>query len=67
LNERLVQSYRQDARLDGAVIFGMNAIILHGIGVALRAGQSVSADFDFEQLLQSRNSSPAFLNHYDNC
>jgi len=41
-----LQSYRQDARLDGAVTFGMNAIILRGIGVTLCVGQSVSADFE---------------------
>lgn len=43
-----LQSYRQDARLDGAVTFGMNAIILRGIGNTLRVGQAVSVDFDFE-------------------
>lgn len=44
----ILQSYRRDARLDGAVTFGMNTIILRGIGVTLRVGQTVSADFDFE-------------------
>jgi uncharacterized protein len=44
----ILQSYRQDARLDGAVTFGMNAIVLRGIGVTLRVGQRVSADYDFE-------------------
>ena len=44
----MLQSYRQDARLDGAVTFGMNTIILRGIGAILRLGQTVSADFDFE-------------------
>lgn len=43
----ILQSYRRDARLNGAVTFGMNAIILRGIGSALRVGQNVSADFDF--------------------
>lgn len=43
-----LQSYRQDARLDGAVTFGMNAIVLRGIGSTLHVGQSVSADFDFD-------------------
>lgn len=41
-----LQSYRKDARVNGAVTFGMNAIVLRGIGVTLRVGQSVSADFD---------------------
>ena len=27
----MLQTYRQDARLDGALSFGMNAIVLHGI------------------------------------
>jgi uncharacterized protein YcbX len=44
----ILQSYRRDARLNGAVTFGMNAIILRGIGATLRVGQNVSADFDFE-------------------
>ncbi len=44
----MLQSYRRDARLDGAVTFGMNTIILRGIGAILRVGQSVSADFDFD-------------------
>ena len=43
-----LQSYRRDARLNGAVTFGMNAIILRGIGTTLRVGQNVSADFDFD-------------------
>lgn len=43
----MLQSYRQDARLDSVVTFGMNAIILRGIGATLYVGQSVSADFDF--------------------
>lgn len=42
-----LQSYRQDARVSGAVSFGMNAIVLRGVGVVLRVGQTVSADFDF--------------------
>lgn len=42
-----LQSYRQDARVNGAVTFGMNTIVLRGVGVALRVGQTVSADFDF--------------------
>lgn len=43
----ILQDYRQDARMDGAVTFGMNAIALTGIGLTLRVGQAVSADFDF--------------------
>jgi uncharacterized protein YcbX len=43
----ILQSYRRDARLNGAVTFGMNAIILNGIGSTLRVGQNVSADLNF--------------------
>lgn len=42
-----LQMYRQDARLNGAVTFGMNCITMDGIGSILRVGQAVSADFDF--------------------
>jgi len=42
-----LQAYRQDARLDGAVTFGMNAITLEGVGATLRVGQAVSADYAF--------------------
>jgi len=44
----LLQSYRQDARLKGAVTFGMNAIVLHGVGQLLKVGQPVTASFRFE-------------------
>jgi uncharacterized protein len=43
----LLQTYRQDARLDGAITFGMNAVIQHGIDHALRVGQRVSASLNF--------------------
>ncbi|WP_422586179.1 MOSC domain-containing protein [Polaromonas sp.] len=43
-----LQSYRQDARVNGAVTFGMNAIVLHGIGHLLRVGQRVGASYRFE-------------------
>jgi len=42
-----LQSYRKDARVSGAVTFGMNTIVLRGVGVTLHVGQTVSADFDF--------------------
>jgi uncharacterized protein YcbX len=35
-----LQGYRQDARLNGAVTFGMNAIVLAGDGLVLRTGQA---------------------------
>ena len=43
-----LQTYRRDRRLDGAVTFGMNAIVLRGDGQVLRVGQSVEADFCFD-------------------
>lgn len=42
-----LQGYRQDARLDGAITFGMNAIVTHGAGTVLRVGQVVQADYAF--------------------
>lgn len=42
-----LQAYRQDARLGGAVSFGMNAIVLAGLDAVLRVGQEVGADFAF--------------------
>ena len=43
-----LQAYRADPRLDGAITFGMNAIILHGAGHTLRAGDAVGADWHFD-------------------
>jgi uncharacterized protein YcbX len=43
-----LQAYRQDPRLDGAITFGMNAIVLEGDGQVLRVGQIVSADWRFD-------------------
>jgi uncharacterized protein YcbX len=43
-----LQAYRQDARLNGAVTFGMNAIVIEGDGQMLRVGQAVSADWTFD-------------------
>jgi len=42
-----LQTYRQDPRLDGAITFGMNAIVIEGDGQMLRVGQLVSADWRF--------------------
>jgi uncharacterized protein len=44
----ILQAYRQDPRLNGAVTFGMNAIVLRGDGQVLRVGQTVRADFRFD-------------------
>jgi len=43
-----LQTYRQDPRLNGAITFGMNAIVLEGDGLMLRVGQTVSADWTFD-------------------
>jgi uncharacterized protein len=42
-----LQGYRQDARLDGAVTFGMNAVTKVGFDHVLRVGQVVGANFQF--------------------
>ncbi|MFD0668754.1 MOSC domain-containing protein [Ramlibacter sp. MAHUQ-53] len=40
-----LRAYRQDPRLDGAITFGMNAIVRAGDGAVLKVGQAVSADW----------------------
>ena len=44
----MLQTYRQDPRLQGAVSFGMNLIVLQGADCLLQVGQSVTADFCFD-------------------
>lgn len=44
----LLQTYRQDERLDGAVTFGMNAIVLGGVDYLLKVGQTVKANYIFD-------------------
>jgi uncharacterized protein YcbX len=39
--------FRADARVGGAVTFGMNAIVLAGVGCTLRVGQTVRATLNF--------------------
>ena len=41
-------AYRADPRVNGALTFGMNAIILEGIGQTLRVGDAVEADWNFQ-------------------
>ncbi len=43
-----LRTYRQDKRLDGAITFGMNAIVRQGVGQTLRVGQRIAADLRFE-------------------
>jgi uncharacterized protein YcbX len=42
-----LSGYRADPRMNGALTFGMNAIILEGVGQTLRVGDAVDADWDF--------------------
>jgi uncharacterized protein YcbX len=43
----MLQSYRANQLMDGAVTLGMNAIILSGEGATLRVGQAVEANYVF--------------------
>jgi uncharacterized protein YcbX len=44
----VLASYRADARMDGALTFGMNAVIIEGIERVLRAGLSGHANYAFD-------------------
>ncbi len=44
----MLQSYRQDARVGGAISFGMNAIVVEGDGQLLKVGQQVRGNFVFD-------------------
>jgi uncharacterized protein YcbX len=41
-------TYRADARLDGALTFGMNAVIVEGIERSLKVGMSGGATYKFD-------------------
>lgn len=43
----VLSSYRADARLDGAITFGMNAVIVEGIEATLKPGMTGQATFKF--------------------
>lgn len=43
-----LQTYRQDPRVNGAITFGMNAIVVDGDAQMLRVGQRVRAAWRFE-------------------
>jgi uncharacterized protein YcbX len=43
-----LQTYRANALLDGAITFGMNAVVLTGVEHMVRVGQRVDADFRFD-------------------
>jgi uncharacterized protein YcbX len=42
----VLASYRADARIDGALTFGMNAVIVQGIDCLLRPGMAVEGELD---------------------
>ena len=43
----ILQAYRQDPRVHGALTFGMNCVPVSGVGQVLRVGQRVSANWAF--------------------
>lgn len=44
----VLQSYRQDARVNGAVTFGMNAVVVEGLEHVLKVGQRIDAAYRFD-------------------
>ncbi len=44
----MLQSYRQDARVDGAITFGMNVVVVEGFEHTLKTGQPVEAAYRFD-------------------
>lgn len=44
----VLASYRADIRLDGALTFGMNAVIVEGVDCVLRVGMTGAADIRFD-------------------
>ena len=44
----MLQSYRANARVNGALTFGMNAVVLSGVDHLLQVGQTVSASYKFD-------------------
>lgn len=43
-----LSAYRSDKRLNGAITFGMNAVVVSGAGRVLRVGQRVGANYCFD-------------------
>ena len=43
-----LSTYRADARVEGAITFGMNAVIVEGIDCGLRVGMAGAATYRFE-------------------
>lgn len=44
----MLQSYRQNPRVNGAVTFGMNAIVIQGADMLLEVGQTVKGSYRFD-------------------
>jgi len=44
----MLRTYRANARLDGAITFGINCIVVQGIDHLLKVGQPVSANYRFD-------------------
>jgi uncharacterized protein len=44
----MLQTYRSDPRVDGAVTFGMNVVVIDGFEQTLKPGQPVTANYRFD-------------------
>lgn len=44
----MLRTYRANPKMDGAITFGMNAIVLQGVEHMLKVGQPVAANYRFE-------------------
>jgi hypothetical protein len=44
----MLATFRHNPKVDGAVTFGMNAIVVGGSGQMLQVGQTVGADYRFD-------------------
>lgn len=44
----MLQSYRSDKRVNGAITFGMNAVVLADVEHTLKLGQQVAANYQFD-------------------
>lgn len=44
----LLRTYRRDDRVDGAITFGMNLVIVDGVDRVLRVGQPVAGNYRFD-------------------
>ncbi|MFG5409043.1 MOSC N-terminal beta barrel domain-containing protein [Piscinibacter sakaiensis] len=55
----VLAGYRADARVDGALTFGMNAVLLEGVERALRPGLAGEASYRFDCALSRRAAGAA--------